>query len=141
MPARQDPYRNFNFIVEFGGQAVAGFSEVVLPAASADVVEYREGGDMRTRKLPGRIHFGNLTLRRGISASNELYDWWRTVESGQTERRDLVVTLLDEARNPVKRWRLHDAWPVRYEPSALLAEGRDVAIETLEVAIEGMTVE
>jgi phage tail-like protein len=141
MPARQDPYRNFNFIVEFGGQTVAGFSEVVLPAASADVIEYREGGDLSIRKLPGRVRFGNLILRRGISTSNELYQWWRTVETGQTERRDLTVTLLDEARNPVKLWRLHNAWPIRYQPSTLLAEGRDVAIETLEIAVEGLQVE
>jgi phage tail-like protein len=141
MPARQDPYRNFNFVVEFGGQAVAGFHEVALPAAFADVTEYREGGDHQSRKLPGRIHFGNLVLRRGITVSNELYLWWRTVENGQTERRTVVVVLLDEARNPVKRWTLLNAWPVRYESPVLHAEGRDVAIETLELAVEGMQIE
>jgi len=141
MPARQDPYRNFNFIVEIGGQAMAGFSEVILPAASADVIEYREGSDIHARKLPGRIHFSDLILRRGITTSDELYHWWRTVENGQTERRDLRVVLLDEARNPVKTWRFRGAWPVRYQPSALMAEGRDVVIETLEIAVEGLEVE
>jgi phage tail-like protein len=141
MSARQDPYRNFNFIVEIGGQAVAGFSEVVLPASTADVIEYREGNDFRTRKLPGRIHFGNLILSRGITASNELYQWWRTVETGQTERRDLAVVLLDEARSPVKRWRFFNAWPVRYQPSALNGQGTDVVIETIEIAVEGIEVE
>ncbi len=141
MAQRQDPYRDFNFIVEIGGQDVAGFSEVVLPAASADVIEYREGADFHARKLPGRIHFSNLVLRRGITTSNELYLWWRTVENGQTERRDVRVTLLDESRAPVKRWRLHNAWPVRYQPSALNALGHDVAVETLEISVEGMDVE
>ncbi|MDR7420368.1 MAG: phage tail protein [Armatimonadota bacterium] len=141
MPSRQDPYRNFNFVVEFGGQATAGFHEVVLPAASADVVEYREGGDMLVRKLPGLVKYSNLLLRRGITTSNDLYQWWRTVETGQAERREVMVTLLDEARNPVKRWRLRGAWPVKYQPSSLQAEGRDVAIETLELAVEGMEVE
>jgi phage tail-like protein len=63
------------------------------------------------------------------------------VENGQAERRDIRVTLLDENRAPVKRWRFHDAWPVRYQPSALNALGHDVAIETLEIAVEGMDAE
>jgi phage tail-like protein len=141
MPARPDPFRNFNFTVDFGGQAVAGFSEVVLPAAFADVVEYREGGDLHARKLPGRTHFSNLILKRGITTSNELYQWWRTVENGQAERRDVQVTLLDEARNAVKRWRFHNAWPARFESPALDARGNDVVIETLEIAVEGMEIE
>ena len=142
MPARTDPYGNFNFIVEVDGNVTAGFSEVVLPAASAEVIEYREGGELNTvRKLPGLIRYGNVMLRRGITGSTELYDWWRTVQDGQTARRDLVVTLLDEGRNAVKRWRFRHAWPIRYEASALDARGSGVVIETLEVVHEGMDVE
>lgn len=103
-PARQDPFRNFNFVVEIDGMVAAGFSEVSMPAASADVIEYREGGESNVvRKLPGRIHFGNPMLRRGITASDELYHWWKTVLDGQTSRRTMAVILMDEARNPVKR--------------------------------------
>ena len=138
-PARQDPYRNFNFIVEIDGIVAAAFSEVTMPAASADVIEYREGGEPNVvRKLPGRVHFGNLVLRRGISASDELYNWWKTVLDGQTSRRNIAVILLDEARNPVKRWIFRHAWPARYQPSSLDARGREVVIETLEIVHEGM---
>jgi len=138
-PARQDPYRNFNFVVEIDGIAAAGFSEVSMPAASADVIEYREGGNPSVvRKLPGRIHFGNLMLRRGITASDELYNWWKTVLDGQTIRRNMAVILMDEARNPVKRWVFREAWPARYQPSGLDARGREVALETVEIVFEGM---
>ncbi|OFX27307.1 MAG: phage tail protein [Armatimonadetes bacterium RBG_16_67_12] len=138
-PARQDPYRNFNFVVEIDGIVAAGFSEVSMPAASADVIEYREGGNPSVvRKLPGRIHFGNLMLRRGITASDELYNWWKTVLDGQTSRRNMAVILMDEARNPVKRWVFREAWPARYQPSGLDARGREVALETVEIVFEGM---
>ena len=137
--ARTDPYRNFNFIVEIDGIAQMGFNEVILPEASADVVEYREGGEPAVvRKLPGRIHFGNIVLRWGITTSHELYDWWKTVQDGHTERKNVSVILLDEGRNPVKRWNFFHAWPVRYQPPALNSLGHDVVIETLEIAHEGM---
>jgi phage tail-like protein len=142
VPARADPYGNFNFLVEIDGIASQGFSELILPEASAAVIEYREGEEPNTvRKLPGLIRFDNVILRRAITASNELYAWWRTVQDGQTSRRSMVVTLLDEGHNAVKRWRFRNAWPVRYESSALDAQGSAVVIETLEVAHEGMEVE
>ncbi len=137
--ARTDPYRNFNFIVEIDGIAQMGFSEVTLPEASADVVEYREGGELGTvRKLPGRIKVGNVILKHGVTVSGDIYDWWKTVRDGHTDRKNLSVILLDEGRNPVKRWNFFHAWPVRYHPSALNALGHDVVIETLEIAVEGM---
>lgn len=140
-PAPLDPYRNFNFVVEVDGIAAAGFSEVTIPAAWADVIEYREGGSPNVaRKLPGRVHFGSLVLRRGITASDELYQWWKTVMDGQISRRNIAVILLDEARNPVKRWAFRQAWPSRYQVSGLNALGREVAIETLEIVVEGMEI-
>lgn len=125
--------------MEIDGIAQMGFNEVILPEASADVVEYREGGELGTaRKLTGRIKFGNLVLKHGITASRDFYDWWKTVQDGQTQRKNLSVILLDEGRNPVKRWNFLRAWPMRYQSSALNSLGHDVVIETLEIAHEGM---
>lgn len=139
---RTDPYGNFNFVVEIDGVTLAGFAEVILPAASAEVIEYREGNEpAMVRKLPGLVSYGHLVLRRGITDADELYQWWRTVRDGAVSRRTVTVVLLDEARRPVKRWRFRDAWPVRYQPSALDAQGTSTLIETLEVAHEGMDVE
>jgi phage tail-like protein len=139
---RDDPYININFVVQIEAVPVAGFSEVILPPAWADVIEYREGGEPNTvRKLPGRIHFGNLVLVRGVTGSTDLYDWWRAVVEGHVVRRSVTVVLLDEAHDPVMRWIFRRAWPVRYQPSALNARGRETVIETLEIAHEGMEVE
>ena len=67
--SRHDPYRNFNFRVEIDGIASSSFSEVVFPDSTIGVVEYREGGDKTSssRKLPGRVHYSNVVLRRGVS--------------------------------------------------------------------------
>jgi phage tail-like protein len=139
-PARDDPYRNFNFMVEIDQLTVAGFSEVDLPAGRIEAVAYREGTDLNSaaRLLPGRVSYGPLVLRRGISGNTELFEWWRSVAEGNPDRRNVSVVLLDERRNAVARWNLQDAWPTKYEPPSFDALGNDVAIETLELAHEGI---
>jgi phage tail-like protein len=102
------------------------------------VIEYREGADRGgARKIPGIRKFSNLVLKRGLTESTELYDWWRQTLNGQTQRRDVAVTLLDGAGQAVKRWVARNAWPARYEGPRLHAESNDVAMETLELAVEG----
>jgi phage tail-like protein len=139
-PARTDPYKNFNFRVEIDGVAAAAFASVSGLAAEAEVIEYREGADKVTssRKLPGRVRYPNVTLRRGLTASRDLWNWWRTTRDGQVERRTVAITLLNDAGEPVLRWRLREAWIARIEASDLDAQGNEVAIETIELAHEGL---
>jgi phage tail-like protein len=139
MPAstRHDPYKNFPFRVEIGGVAASGFSEVSGLSAQAQVIEYREGSDTTTvRKLPGLIKYPNVTLRRGLTQSRELWDWWMTVVDGNVQRREVGIVLLDDARKEVLRWVLHDAWITTFEMGELNAEGNDVIIETIELVHE-----
>ena len=140
---RENPYPNFNFTVELGIGDEIQFAEVEIPAAEIDVIEYREGADRTnaSRKLPGRVRYGNVVLRRGLSGRLELWEWFKAVRDGQLERRDVRITLLDEARNPVQQWRLRGAWPTKYDPSDLNAKGNEVAIELLELAVEGIEIE
>jgi phage tail-like protein len=139
MPStRKDPYKNFSFLVEIDGVASAGFRSVSGLAAEAEVIEYRELGGSHSIKLPGRIRYPNVTLRRGLTTSRELWDWWETVRDGTLQRRTVVIALLDDARQPVLRWRLREAWIAKIETSELNAEGNEVAIETIELAHEGL---
>ena len=134
---RNDPYKNFPFRVEIDGLSVSGFSEVSGLSATAEVIEYREGADDLTpRKLPGLVKYPNVTLRRGVTKSRELFDWWVSVEKGVVQRRTVSVVLLDDARKDVVRWILHDAWVTKFEFGDLNAEGNDVAIESIEIAHE-----
>ena len=139
---RDNPYPNFNFVVDIGAEELA-FAEVEIPAAEIDVLEYREGADRTnaSRKLPGRVHYGNVVLRRGIDGRLALWEWFKAVRDGQVLRRDVAITLLDEQRQPVHRWLLRDAWPVKYDPSDLNAKGNEVTIETLELVCESIDVD
>lgn len=139
MARRDDPYAAYNFLVELDGLTVAGFSECAGLAAETSVIEYREGNDKGgIRKLPGLTKFSNITLKRGLTTSRELWQWHRTVVTGIVERRSGRIVVLDEARNPVVAYRFIEGWPVKYEGPRLKATGNDVAIESLEIAHEGL---
>ena len=143
MPApstRNDPFKNFNFLVEIDGIGSAAFKSVSGLSAEVEVIEYRSGADTLTssRTLPGRVRYANVTLKRGITTSRDLWDWWRTVVEGNAQRRNVAIVLLDDSRNAVLRWALRDAWIVKIEGPELDAEGNEVAIETVELAHEGL---
>lgn len=144
MPVQRDnPYPSFNFLVEIDGVASAGFAEADLPAGRIETIEYREGSDTTSgaRKLPGRVDYEHVVLRRGISGRTDLYDWWRAVRDGSADRRNVVIVLLDEGRDAVQRWLLRDAWPTRLAYGSLAAAKNEVAIETLELTYESFETE
>jgi phage tail-like protein len=140
-PARKDPFKSVSFLVEIDGVAAATFRSVSGLAAEAEVIEFRELGGSHSIKLPGRIRYPNVTLRRGLTTSRDLWDWWETVRDGTLQRRTVLVALLDDAGQPLLRWRLSDAWPAKWELSELDAGKNEIAIETLELAHEGLELE
>jgi phage tail-like protein len=137
-PARKDPFKNYSFLVEIAGIATAAFSEVSGLSGSIEPIEYREGSDVTTtRKLPGLVKYTNVTLKRGITTSRELYDWWKAGVNGTLQRREVAIVLLDDTRAEVMRWLLHQAWIAKFEVGPLVAKGNDVLIESIELAHEG----
>lgn len=138
MPIRpNDPYMNFNFTVEIEGIEAAGFLEVSGIVAETAVVEYREGNmPGQSLKLPGQTRFGNVTLKRGISRSTALWNWYKSVIDGDADRRNVSIILLNTRREEVRRWNLFEAWPCKFEAAPLNAKGNDVVIETLEIVAE-----
>jgi phage tail-like protein len=140
--SRDDPYAAFNFLVEIDGVTVAGFSECSGLSSETDPIEYRNGSeDITVRKLPGLVKYSNITLKRGFTQSKELWQWRKQVLDGKTQRRSGTVTLLDEARKPALRWNFREAWPRKLDGPTLNAKTNEVAIETLEIAHEGLVVE
>lgn len=138
-PTRHDPYKNYPFRVEIDGLASSGFAEISGLSAEADVIEYREGADVTSmRKLPGLITYANVTLKCRLTTSRELFDWWMTVVNGNVVRRNVVIVLLDDDHKEVLRWILHQAWIAKIEVGDLNAKGTDVAIESIELAHEGL---
>ena len=133
--ARSDPYKNFRFTVSIDAITVS-FTECTGLDAEVSVIEYREGGDHIVRKLPGLIKFANITLKRGVTDSLELYNWFKAIMQGQNDRRDGSIVLHDDEMKPVTRWKFKNAWPCKYQGPKLIAKGNEVAIETLELACE-----
>jgi phage tail-like protein len=145
---RETPYDNCNFLVDLGqgdsGAVRAGFSEVTLPEAFVEVIEYRNGNDKESgvRKIPGRTCYTNCILKRGVIGALDLYGWWDQVRNGNlSARRNVVIQLLAEDRgDPVFTWKLLRAWPVRYKFSTLDACGNGPLLESLELATERLEV-
>ena len=137
-PTRKDPYKNFNFLVEIDGITQAGFSECSGLRLEIDVIEYREGGEPSSvvRKLPGRAKVGDITLKRGVTGSNQLQAWIESTAQGIVNRKNGVIILLDDERKPVVRWKFFNAFPRKWEGPVFDAKGTDVAIETLTLCCE-----
>ncbi|HEX6181117.1 MAG TPA: phage tail protein [Chitinophagaceae bacterium] len=137
------PIPVFHFKVEWGGKNV-GFSEVSGLTQEVQVIEYRDGNspDYSTIKMPGLRKFNNITMKRGIAKSdNDFFNWLNTVKLNTVERRDLTISLLNENHEPVMVWKAHNAFPVKVEGPGLKASGNEVAVESIEIAHEGVVLQ
>lgn len=137
---RHDPVLAFCFAVEISGLIVAGFSEVSGLQAEIEVQEYREGGlNGYTHKRAGPVKYpSNLTLKKGITDSSELWSWYRDVMSGKIQRKPVDVVLMNSAGEEWRRWKLQNAYPVKWTGPDMKAAASEVAVETLELAHEGL---
>ena len=139
----QYPVPKFHFQVEWGGAKI-GFTEVTGLEVSTDVIEYRDGAspEYHKIKMPGMQKFSNVTLKRGtFKGDNDFYNWWNTVALNTIVRRDVTVSLLNESHEPVVVWKIKNAWPLKVQSTDLKADGNEVAIESLELAHEGLTIQ
>ncbi len=134
---RVDPYRGFNFLVEIDGITQAGFQEVSGLDVSSAPVDYREGADPNhTRKLSGLNTYSAITLKRGITDSEELWNWMKTVIDGKPQRKNGSIVLRDDTGVEKIRWNFLEAWPSKWTGPALNASTAAVAVETLEITHE-----
>jgi phage tail-like protein len=139
--ARTDPVRNFRFRLEIDGLQAAAFSEAMIAETTTEAIDYREGSDpMHVRKLSGLTKFGNITLKRGITDSLEIYNWHKQIMAGQVQsnRKQVAIIVVDEAGADKARFVVSEAWPTKYDPSDLNAKGNEVFIELLELVNEGI---
>jgi phage tail-like protein len=136
---RVDPYANFNFLVEIDGVTRAAFSDATGFDTTIDVHEYREGGENTTvRKLPGPTKYSNIVLKWGLTDDHELYDWILQSVKGNVQRKNGSIVALDLQGNEKVRWNFRNAWPTKWHGPDFSAKGNDAAIETLELAHEGI---
>jgi phage tail-like protein len=132
-----------HFRVEWGGSSIS-FSEVSGLTQESTPVEYRTGDspDYSTVKMPGMRKYSNVVMKRGITKSdNDFFKWINTIKLNEVERRDITISLLNEKHEPVMVWKAHNAFPIKVEGPGLKATGNEVAIESIELAHEGLAVQ
>jgi phage tail-like protein len=136
------PYPATNFLVDLGAGdgPEAGLLEVTFPDTTILTIDYRSGNDSTSepRKIPSLTKYGNLILKRGVTGSLSLYEWWNATRNGDHTARSVIVTLLDEGRQPVLRWTFLHARPASYRFSPLNALSAEALIESLELSFERM---
>jgi len=136
---RKDPTRGFHFQVEIQGIQRGGFREASGLDTTQDPIEYREGSDPITaRKLPGLVKHSNIVLKWGHSDDHELFDWRNDVASGKLQRKNGSIIQLDDEGKEIGRWNFMNGWPSKWVGPSYNATGNEVAIETLEIAVEGL---
>lgn len=140
---RRDPYRTFNFRLLIDNVPSGGFSEASGLTAEGDAVDYREGVDKNpnVRKLVGLRKFTNITLKRGYTQDRALWVWYTNILNGRPDRRNVTIELLNEARETVLRWHADSAWVNKIEGPSFKASGNEVAMESIEIVHEGLTLE
>lgn len=136
------PLPKFHFQVQWGGERI-GFTEVTGLDIQVEAIEYREGSspEYSKIKMPGMHKFSNITLKRGaMSGDSDFFKWINEISLTQVTRRDVVVSLLDETHAPVMTWKAKNAFPVKVQASDLKSDGNEVAVETIELAHEGLNI-
>ena len=133
----------YHFQVQWGGSRIA-FTEVSGLNIEIETVSFRDGSSPEDseRKIPGLRKFSNITLKRGmVKGDNEFFNWINSRQMSSIEKRDLSISLLDEQHQPAITWKVKNAFPVKYTGPVLQAGSNEIAVESLELAHEGMEVE
>jgi phage tail-like protein len=127
------------FYLQIDGVNLAVFMEIDGLKVETDIFEYIEGGNNGfVHKLPSQTRVGNLTLKRGLAATNELFNWYMKVAAGTIERRNLSVIIYTTNNEELRRWNFFDVYPVRWVGPALSTDVTDAAVEEMELAHAGM---
>ncbi|WP_310991976.1 phage tail protein [Aequorivita marina] len=144
------PLTNFHFVVEWGADFRIGFTEIHGLDFETEVIEYREGSskNYNASKQPGRTKYSDVTLKRGVFQGDFDFfkEWQKTYffqegnNTGSKYRRDIAIRLLDEKHEPVITWLLKKAWPRKVQSTVLKADSNEIAIETMILVHEGLTI-
>jgi phage tail-like protein len=136
------PLPKFRFEVKWDS-TVMSFQEVSGLGVEAEPIEYRHGDSkvFSVFKMPGIKKYGNITMKKGVfKADNKFWDWFSEIKMNTIKRKPVTISLLDEAGVPTMVWTLMNAWPTKITGTDLKSQGNEVAVETIEIAHEGITI-
>lgn len=137
------PLPKFRFTVDWGSQTNIAFQEVTGLEAETQIIEYRAGNSpiFSTIKMPGIAKYGNVTMKRGIFVNdNTFWNWYKQITMNTIARINVVIKLLDETGKVTMMWTLNNAWPTKISGTDLKSDGNEVAVQSIEIAHEGLTI-
>ena len=143
-PLKGDPIVGFNFSVDIPGITNAYFTEVEGLGSETEVIEHKVVGPTGAeiiRKVAGRLKWGDITLKRGVTANMEIYEWRKMVEQGKIAeaRKDGSIVMYDSAFTEVARWNFLAGWPSKIDGPSAKADDNAVSVESLTIVHEGIS--
>jgi phage tail-like protein len=136
---RKDPFRGYNFELEIDGLIRAGFHDAVGLDEGLETTAKQGETANNPRKIPGSHKVGDVTLKRGVVGDLAIWNWYQSVAQGKTERKHGSIILSDSSGEEKIRWNFVNAWPTKWVGPTFNANAKDVEIESLEIAYEGLT--
>ncbi len=139
----EDPLLGFNFMLELEGSLAGYFTECSGIGSEHEIVEHKvvdDQGHEITRKIPGRLKWSDVTLKRGITSAMDLWEWRDKVVQGDLKgaRKNCTITMLDRNYQPVAIWHFTNAWPSKVTGPSLKSDGNDIGVEEVAIVHEGM---
>jgi phage tail-like protein len=137
------PLPKFYFKVDLGSTTDVPFQEVSGLEVTAQPIEYRLGNSpvFSTINMPGIVKNNNVTLKKGVFVKdNKFFDWYTKIKMNTVERQNVVIKLCDEGGNPTMTWTLTNAWPTKISSTDMKSDANEVAVETIEISHEGLTI-
>jgi phage tail-like protein len=135
---RKDPLRGYNFKLQIAGVIRAAFHEAAGLDGDLEATEKEGETANSSQKIPGLNKVGDVTLKRGVIGDLALWNWYKSAE-GSTQRKNGSIVLTDESGKEKARWNFKNGWIAKWAGPTVNADANDVAIETLEIAHEGLT--
>jgi phage tail-like protein len=137
------PLPKFYFMVDWGNTTNIPFQEVSGLDIEAEPLEYKHGSNpvFSEIAMPGIVKNNSVTLKKGVFANDSsFWDWYTKIKMNTIERQNVVIKLLDEGGNPVMTWTLNNAWPAKISSTNLKSDSNEVAIDSIEIMHEGLTI-
>ena len=139
----EELYGNYNFLLEISGitgdskTIVGGFKTLSGMDSETEVVEFKQGNDKVVRKKPGRTTYANISLERGFTATDDLWQWRKNIEDGLIDRRSGSIIILDnDGETEVARYNFYEGWPCKWFVPDMDSDQSGMAIEKIEIAVE-----
>lgn len=140
MARETDPLVGFHFQLDLGGVVAGYFTEISGLGSENEVVEHKvvEGGKQKVQKIPGRLKWGDITLKRGITAQMDIWTWRKQVEDGMVDaaRTNGSIIMLDQELTPVAQWDFENAWPSKVSGPQVQSDSNNYGVEELTIVHE-----